>query len=95
MIYRIDTPVMLLESLAKDTRDNKIIWIQQNLAGMERYSVMIDIPKTKKYLKIDANDTYLKADFYSAGKRTSFEMIEGEIYFRSRLLQEIRKQIRL
>jgi len=71
--YRnIDSPTIYIESLIEKTEKDELLWAKiEDGRFSKKYIAMVDIPKTKKYLKIITNEllltpdySFLKTEFY-------------------------------
>jgi hypothetical protein len=85
MDYKIDTPILFLESLIEDTFNDKIKWYQEDLDFIgKKHTTLINVPTTKKYLKFQVYDlgksSYVKIQYHKGQNWqdiVEFECIES------------------
>lgn len=88
---KVKSPDCFLSNLIYDTKRDDLIWVQLG----NDFSVLIDIPKTHKYLKVDVNDICIKVEYFIGGKnKVRFDIITEQDDLREELIMQIRKQIR-
>lgn len=99
----INSPLKFLNSLIEATTKNKLLWakIESDRVTI-KYIVLIDIPKTKKYLKITLTEllgtpsySYLMSEFNLINNKVIFNSIEGNRYIDKiyELIKKIKKQL--
>jgi len=96
---------IFLDSILKDTKENKLLWAQiESDKFTRKYVAMVDIPKTRKYLKLSLNEiilspayNYLMVEFnIIKDNKILFHSIGAEKYFPEMmsLINNIKKQIK-